>query len=311
MKTRELLTEWLYTYEKDRVKSRTYSRYEGLITLHILPELGEIEITELCRRQIQDFLTRKKKDGNRKQDGASLSSANTNLMLTVLNLAFEYACDMEILEENPCTRLKRSPEDTKSVDAFTKEEQRKIEEAIDASGDHKLFGILLCLYTGLRIGELLALEWDDVDLENGIIHVSKTVYRDKDENGTWRLCVDKPKTKSSSRIIPLPSYIKKALKKQRKASRSQFVVENKKGERMSIRSYQYMFEKLTEKAGVRKLNFHALRHTFATRAIESGMDIKTLSEILGHKNASITLNRYAHSMLEHKIQVMQKLPKIF
>ena len=80
---------------------------------------------------------------------------------------------------------------------------------------------------------------------------------------------------------------------------------------MSIRSYQYMFEKLTEKVGVRKLNFHALRHTFATRAIESGMDIKTLSEILGHKNASITLNRYAHSMLEHKIQVMQKLPKIF
>nr|MBQ8891055.1 hypothetical protein [Clostridia bacterium] len=113
MKTRELLTECLYTYEKDRVKSRTYSRYEGLITLHILPELGEIEITELCRRQIQDFLTRKKKDGNRKQDGASLSSASTNLMLTVLNLAFEYACDIDILEENPCTRLKRSPEDTK------------------------------------------------------------------------------------------------------------------------------------------------------------------------------------------------------
>ena len=80
---------------------------------------------------------------------------------------------------------------------------------------------------------------------------------------------------------------------------------------MSIRSYQYMFERLTEKAGARKLNFHALRHTFATRALECGMDIKTLSEIMGHKNASITLNRYAHSMMDTKIKMMQKLPKIF
>ena len=80
---------------------------------------------------------------------------------------------------------------------------------------------------------------------------------------------------------------------------------------MSIRSYQYMFEKLTERAGVRKLNFHALRHTFATRAIECGMDIKTLSEIMGHKNASITLNRYAHSMMDTKIEMMNRLPKNF
>ena len=85
----------------------------------------------------------------------------------------------------------------------------------------------------------------------------------------------------------------------------------KKDGRMSIRSYQYMFEKLTEKAGVRKLNFHALRHTFATRAIECGMDVKTLSEIMGHQNASITLNRYAHCMMDHKIAMMNRLPKNF
>ena len=91
---------------------------------------------------------------------------------------------------------------------------------------------------------------------------------------------------------------------RKETAKSDYVIENKKGERMSIRSYQYMFEKLTERAGVRKLNFHALRHTFATRAIECGMDIKTLSEIMGHKNASITLNRYAHSMMDTKIEMM-------
>ena len=101
------------------------------------------------------------------------------------------------------------------------------------------------------------------------------------------------------------------MQNQKDANISNYVVENKKGERMSIRSYQYMFERLTEKAGVRKLNFHALRHTFATRAIECGMDIKTLSEIMGHKNASITLNRYAHSMMDTKIEMMNRLPKNF
>lgn len=311
MKTGELLTTWLEDYEKDRVKARTYSRYQGLINLHIVPELGSAEIDALSRRDIQDFLIRKKRTGNIKQSGSTLSATSTNLMLTVLNLAFEYACDMEMIEQNPCSRLRRAPEDAKKVEAFTKEEQRLLEQAIAQSNDRRLFGILLCLYTGLRIGELLGLEWQDVDLIEGIIHIDKTVYREKDDNGNWRVCIDTPKTKSSAREIPLPSYIAEMLRIQSESAQSRYVVENKKGERMSIRSYQYMFERLTEKAGVRKLNFHALRHTFATRAIECGMDIKTLSEIMGHKNASITLNRYAHSMMDTKIAMMNKLPKVF
>ena len=193
MKTAELLTEWLTTYERERVKPRTYARYEGLINLHIAPALGEVEINELCRRQIQEFLTKKKKDGNIKQNGESLSATSTNLMLTVLNLAFEYACDMEIIETNPCTRLKRAPEETRAIGAFTKEEQRKIEKQIAESNDRRLFGIILCLYTGLRIGELLGLEWRDVDFERGVIKIDKTVYRDKNDSGNWELIIDTPK----------------------------------------------------------------------------------------------------------------------
>ena len=310
MTTQNLLTEWLEASQKERVKPRTYARYQGLITTHINPLLGAQKIENLRRRDIQQFLSKQKAEGNIRS-GGKLSATSTNLILTVLNLAFEYACDMEMIEQNPCERIQRSRDDAKKAEAFTKDEQQKLEKAIMESKDSRLFGILLCLYTGVRIGELLGLEWADVDLLRGFIHINKTVYRNKNANGEWQLIVDKPKTISSDRVIPMPSYITELLTSHKPASRSAYVIENKKGERMSIRSYQYMFEKLTEKAGVRKLNFHALRHTFATRAIECGMDIKTLSEIMGHKNASITLNRYAHSMMDTKIEMMNKLPKNF
>ncbi len=309
MTTKTLLTEWLETYQKEHIKSRTYSRYQGLISMHIVPMLGERNIMEIGRRDIQEFLTQQKKDGNMR-NGERLSATSTNMMLSVLNLAFEYACDMEYIEENPCVRVRRTKTEAKKVEAFTIEEQRAIEAEIVRLDDKRFHGILLCLYTGLRIGELLGLTWNDIDFERGVIKITKTVYREKDENGVWQFCVDTPKTKSSDRVIPLPEYIMKMLRQDKTLAQTQFVVENKKGERMSIRSYQYLFEKLTERAGVRKLNFHALRHTFATRAIECGIDIKTVADIMGHQNASITLNRYAHCMLDHKIEMMQKLPRV-
>ena len=308
MTVKVLLTEWL-DYQREHIKARTYSRYQGLITMHIVPTLGDKNINELGRREIQEFLTQQKKGGNIR-NGEKLSATSTNMMLSILNLAFEYAFDMEYIEENPCTRVRRTKSEQKKIEAFTVEEQRAIEIEISYSDDRRLHGILLCLYTGLRIGELLGLTWNDIDLERGVIKIIKTVYREKDESGTWQLCVDTPKTKASNRVIPLPEYITNMLRQDYKAARSPYVVENKKGERMSIRSYQYIFEKLTERTGVRKLNFHALRHTFATRAIECGMDIKTVADIMGHQNASITLNRYAHCMLDHKIEMMQKLTRI-
>ena len=309
MTTNELMTAWLDRCERERVKPRTYSRYKGLIVQHILPELGDTQIDDLGRRQISEFLTAHQADGNLR--GEALSATSTNLMLTVLNAAFTYACDMELLPANPCDRIRRVPGPPSRVEAFTREEQRRLEEAIAVSEDRRLFGIRLCLYTGLRIGELLGLEWQDVDMEKGILHIQKTVYREKNAEGEWQLFVDRPKTAASERMVPLPGYLAEDLRIYRRGARSEFLIENKKAERMSIRSYQYLFERLTEKAGVRKLNFHALRHTFATRALECGMDIKTLSELMGHKNATITLNRYAHSMMDTKIAAMNKLEKLF
>ena len=310
MTIKELLFMWLDNYEKERVKPSTYSRYQNIIELHLVPEFGDISIENLKRRAIQEFLTKKKKEGNL-LSGKELSSASTNLMLTVLSMAFEYAIDMEICEDNPCVRLKRIPDDSKKIEAFTRDEQKKIEAYIKSSDDRRLFGILLDFYSGMRIGELIALEWQDVDFDKGLIYINKTAYRDKSKTGEWKVCIDKPKTKSSERVIPLPTCIIDLMKEYSITSKSNYVIENKKSERMSIRSYQFIFEKITEKVGVRKLNFHAIRHTFATRAIECGMDIKTLSEIMGHKNASITLNRYAHSMLDTKIAMMNKMQFIF
>lgn len=310
MTIKELLFMWLDNYEKERVKPRTYSRYQSIIELHLVPEFSDINIENLKRRAIQEFLTKKKKEGNL-LSGKELSSASINLMLTVLSMAFEYAIDMEICVDNPCVRLKRIPEDSKKIEAFTRDEQKKIETYIKSSDDRRLFGILLDFYSGMRIGELIALEWKDVDFDKGLIYINKTAYRDKSKTGEWEVYIDKPKTKSSERVIPLPTCIIELMKEYSITSKSDYVIENKKSERMSIRSYQYIFEKITEKVGVRKLNFHAIRHTFATRAIECGMDIKTLSEIMGHKSASITLNRYAHSMLDTKIAMMNKMQFIF
>lgn len=310
MKTENLLTEWLEGCHKEHIKARTYRRYQDVIKTHIVPSLGEQDISELGRRDIQEFLARQRNHGNLRS-GKQLSLSSINVTLSVLKLAFEYACDMDYIEENPCIRVHRPRTESKKIEAFTVEEQKALEREISKVKAKALHGIILCLYTGLRIGELLGLTWNDVDLAHGVIKVTKTVYREKDENGKWSLCVDTPKTKASDRVIPLPGYITNMLRKDFESAKTVYVVENKKGERMSTRSYQYIFEKLTERAGVRKLNFHALRHTFATRAIECGMDIRTVADIMGHKNASITLNRYAHCMLDHKIQMMQKLPKVF
>ena len=310
MTTQTLLLEWLEKFQKEHIKARTYNRYQGLIEMHIVPALGDQDISILSRREIQNFLINQKRDGNMRSK-ETLSATSTNMMLSLLNLAFEYACDMEYIKENPCIRIRRARADTKKVEAFSTDEQRAVEAEIAKSGDRRLHGIILCLYTGLRLGELIALTWSDIDFKLGTLKVTKTAYRAQNEYGIWNLCIDTPKTESSERLIPLPKYITDMLSQDRNVAKTPYIVENKKAERMSIRSYQYLFERLTEKAGVRKLNFHALRHTFATRALECGMDIKTLSELMGHKNASITLNRYAHSMMDTKIAAMNKLEKLF
>ncbi len=212
----------------------------------------------------------------------------------MLGLTKEYTAD----------KLKRPKLKEKPVECFTLAEQKQIEQAVLNGKKDKLCGILLCLYSGLRIGELIALQWSDIDLAKGILTVSKSCHDSK-----TGLIIDEPKTATSRRVIPLPKHLLPILKGIKKKSHSPFVA-SANGKPISVRSYQRSFELLLKKLNIPHKSFHSLRHTFATRALECGMDVKTLSEILGHKNPTVTLNRYAHSLMEHKADMMNKLGKL-
>ena len=160
----------------------------------------------------------------------------------------------------------------------------------------------------MRIGELLALTWKDIDFGKGLLFVSKTCHDGSDGCNHIRL-IDSPKTVHSRRVIPLPKQILPLLKNLKKRSNCEYIIAD--GDKpVFVRSYQRTFELLLKKLGIVHKGFHSLRHTFATRALECGMDVKTLSELLGHKNATVTLNRYAHSLLEHKTDMMNRLGKL-
>lgn len=309
MKLKELLEKWLEEKKKDRLKIRSYRRYEEVIALHIVPNIGDVQISELDRKKLKEFIEKERMYGNLKT-GSKLSSSSINIILGILHGSYEYACDMGYAEKNPCRSIKREKESVKKTDAYTLDEQKCIERAVWHSRDRSLHGIILCLYTGMRIGELLALKWEDVDTQRGLISVNKTVYRAKDMEGIYRLHIATPKTAASERLIPLPKHISSMLERDRLDAVSEFVVESKKGESIPIRSYQQLFKRLAENSGVRCMNFHALRHTFATRAIERGIDVRTVADILGHKDVAMTLNRYAHCMIDHKLSIIQKLEAV-
>ena len=194
------------------------------------------------------------------------------------------------------------------MECFSIVEQKKIEKYVLNSKKDKLLGVVLCLYTGVRIGELLALTWKDVDFVKGLLYVNKTCYDSYNIDARVRV-IDTPKTANSNRVIPLPKQLQPLLKGLKKRSKSEYLIAD--GVKpVFVRSYQRSFELLLKKIGVEHKGFHSLRHTFATRALECGIDVKTLSELLGHKNATITLNRYAHSLLEHKTNMMNRLGKL-
>ena len=165
------------------------------------------------------------------------------------------------------------------------------------------FAILLALYTGIRIGELCALDWSDV---TDVIRISKTLYRIKRGNKTV-LEIATPKTPSSNRIIPIPDCMKNYIERFRSYGS---VLKNRNGNRVEPRLLQLTFEKIISKCDLPKTNFHALRHTFATRCVEAGFDIKSLSEILGHKDVKTTLNKYVHSSFEQKQKNMDLLKSL-
>ncbi len=309
MKYYQWLDEWLESYIRPSSKIRTYDTYVTLAALHVKPRLGEYELDELSPIVLQRFCVELMQTGNKKT-GKGLASNTVNSVITLLQMSLKLACDIGLCESYTADRVKRPRQAEKEISSFSFGEQKLIEEYVRDSRKSKHFGILLCLYSGLRVGELLALEWQDIDLERGIISVSRSCHDGVGADGSFTRITEPPKTASSKRIIPLPKQILPLIVEHKSKSLSQYVVENSRGEPVLVRSYQRSFELLQKKLGIERRGFHALRHTFATRSLECGMDIKTLAEIMGHKNPTVTLNRYVHSLLEHKAEMMNRLGEI-
>ena len=305
---KEWLSNWLENYVQPSAKQRTYTRYKEIVEQHIITQLGELDLSEITPYVLQCYVTELLKCGNLRT-GEGLSANSVNSIITAIQNTLKTAYSLGIISEYVGDKIKRPRASEKKVECFSMSEQKKIEQYILNEDGSRLFGVLLCLYTGLRIGELLALEWSDIDMSKGELRVNKTCHYGKDKNGVFGRITDSPKTQSSIRIIPIPKQLMPHLREVKKKSRSTHVVSN--GENpISIRSYQRSFSALLKKLNIPHRGFHSLRHTFATRALECGMDVNTLSEILGHKNPTVTLNRYAHSLMEHKKEMMNKLGKL-
>lgn len=309
MKYENWLNQWLENYVKPQSKQKTYLKYTEVVNLHITRGLGDYELDELTPFVLQKFTTELLSCGNLRT-GGGLSANSVNLIVTVIQNSLKSAFMVDEVSEYRADRIKRPKLREKQVSCFSPLEQKRIEQYIFKGNFKRLFGIILCMYTGIRIGELLALVWSDVDFKNGTLSITKTRYDGVDVVGKFGHIVTAPKTDSSLREIPLPKQLLPILRKLKKESNSALVISTSAGTAVAVRSYQRSFEIILKNLGIPHKGFHALRHTFATRALECGMDVKTLSEILGHKSPAITLARYAHSLTDHKKAMMNRVGRL-
>lgn len=299
MKYSEWLNEWMETCVKPFKKQRTIEKYERNLTKNIKPMLGDYELNALNPSILQKFTA---------SMVSSFAPSTVGCILAIVNGSLKQAVTMGLMEQHFMGCVLRPKIEEHPIQCFSMEEQKRIEKYVIESSKTKYIGILICLYTGIRIGELLALKWADIDFQKEVLSVVRSCHDGWCEEGYIKI-IDTPKTKSSMRTIPIPKQLLPYIKKAKKSSTSEYVIYGK-DKPISVRSYQRSFELVLERLHIPHRGFHALRHTFATRAIECGMDIKTLSELLGHKNAAVTLNRYAHSLMEHKSAMMNKLGKL-
>lgn len=308
MKYKEFVNDWLENFHKNYVKHQTYIKYRSNLNNYVINSfLGDLEFDKITCNDINDFMFNLTKViGERTKK--PLSSRTINEVFNIIQSSFNYALRMEMIKESPCVRFKKLPTNNISLreKCYSVEEQKAIETYVQDKNNPYHFGIIMCLYTGLRIGELCGLKWSDIDFSEGILIIKREVYISKNSEGKWRLMEDRPKTSTSERIVPLQTFLLKDLQEIRKKSKSEYVI-SIDGERITPGRFRYQYDRIINSLGLRYITFHGLRHTFAGRAIESGMDIRTLSEILGHSTPGTTINIYGHSMLEHKVKAMRKV----
>lgn len=310
-KSTKTFMDVLYLWAKQNKtnhKGATEAKYESLITAHIENELGGRKITEITAALLNDYANRKLKSGRLDGKGG-LSPSYVRTIMIIVSSVMKYAAAEGFCQPIKSIIYKPVPE-KKDLEILSVTEQRKYEDFLFGNPTLTNLGILISLYMGLRIGEVCALSWENVDMAQRIIHVRSTVTRIKNTEGYGHaktiLAIGRPKTEASSRDIPIPSKLFPMLLKMKENAGSTFVISDQNSF-VKPRTYEYRYHRTLEKCSIAPINYHALRHTFATRCIEVGVDVKTLSELLGHADVSITLNTYVHPSMQLKRNQIEKL----
>lgn len=234
------------------------------------------------------------------------SYSTTKLVKSLINRSLFFAFENNLIKEKIVITLQLKNQKNRKVQALEKLEQEKLEKYILENEKFYHYGILLSLYTGLRLGEVVALKWQNVDMKNKLIYIDKTVGTISQNHKTLTI-ESSPKTTSSIREIPISKQLLSLLKSLRQNSTTEYVIVSHNNKQIKPRAYQKSFENLLKKLHIKHYGFHSLRHTFATRLLEKGVDIKTISELLGHFSPTITLNRYVHTNLQNKRKAMEAL----
>ena len=289
--------------KKQYVKKSTYAAYCLLIQSHLIPELGALD--DIWEEEVQGFVNRKL--------AAGLSQKTVRDILVVLKMILRYGAKRGLMAPHQIDIVFPTEREKQDVEVLTITNQRQLMTYVKEHFTFLNLGIFICLNAGLRIGEVCALQWDDIDVASGVIRVNKTIQRiylvDREEKYT-ELIIDKPKTKNSIREIPMTRALMALVRPLKKIVRGDFFVLTNAATPTEPRTYRTYFNKLQHQLGLPKMRFHGLRHSFATRCIESKCDYKTVSVLLGHSNISTTLNLYVHPNIEQKRKCIDTMSKM-
>ena len=284
IKVGKVYREWLNAVV-NRVKESTLANYRNKFEKHILPEFGDIPCADLTAGRINAFINKKLADG--------LSASYVRDIFTIFKTMLKYAQE-EYGFKLSLKNVVLPKAERKQVEKISDTEQKKLVSYLKANMSLTAFGILLSLFMGLRIGELCGLKWEDVDFQNKILHIRRTVQRISSANGNrkTKIVISAPKSATSFREIAIPDALMKYFEMFR--SEANHFILSGTDKPVEPRTMQYRYKKILQSAEVENHNYHKLRHTFATNSAEKGFNVKALSAVLGHSSVTLTLNRYIH-----------------
>lgn len=298
---------WLNSI-KSQLKESSAVKYINLLNTYIFPEFKYRIIADISRNEIYEFAMKLLVCGGKKKNGLS-SKTVTNIM-SVIRSIFKFASVEMGYSVADIDKIAIKQQQTK-MRVLSYSEQQRLSSFLCKNLNSCNLGILVCLYMGLRIGEICALKWEDISFEEHYIYVHKTMQRLQTLSSgkkKTQIIISSPKSDCSIRKIPIPTNIFELLNALKNKADT-FLLTGKE-KYVEPRTMQNRFKKVLTECNIQDANFHALRHTFATRCVELGFDIKSLSEVLGHASVNITLNRYVHPSMELKQENMNRLSEL-